>query len=97
MNESEFENLNGKVEGKGLSLGMQLSMAYSNEFGYDPNVQIEINYSVIDTLVIRIIKIPDKKTAIKASYLVADNAIIKETKVVYAKYYWNEQSIALKY
>ena len=94
---SEFSNLKDKVDGNGFSVGIQLSLALSKEFGDNSGINFEIDYSVLDTLVLNVINIPDENSAKKISCMIHENSIVKETKTVYAKYYFEDTQKSFKY
>lgn len=96
INEGEISNLNGKVEGDGFAVGMQLVIASSKEFGDNSKLEFGVDYAVEDTLVINVKNYSDEKAAKNISCIVAENSIVKETKVVYVRYIKDDQIKAIK-
>jgi hypothetical protein len=97
VDEKKLSNLKGKVEGNGLTVGMQLSFAAGKEFGDNSKIQFEIDYSVEDTLVINVINLPDEKSAKKISCIIAENNVVKKTEVVFVRYKQNDLTKAFEY
>ena len=95
--QKEVENLNGKVEGTGFSLGINLSMEVSQKLGERKDVKFEILYSTKDTVVLNIINIPDEDFAKNISCIVKENKIIKDSKFSFATYNWQDKSKSFKY
>lgn len=96
INEEKISNLKGKVEGDGLTVGMQLSFAATKEFGDNSKLKFGIDYAVEDTLVINVVNYSDEKAAKKISCIVAENSIAKETEVVYVRYIEDDKIKAIQ-
>jgi lipocalin len=97
VDEGELSNLKGKVEGKGMTIGIQLSFAAAKEFGDNSEIQFEIDYSVEDTVVINVINLPDENSAKKVSCIIADNKVVEQTNVVFVRYMQGDNIKAFKY
>ena len=97
VDENELSNLKGNVEGKGMTIGLQLSFAAAKEFGDNSEIQFEIDYAVEDTIVINVINLPDENSAKKISCIIADNKVVKQTNVVFVRYIQGDKISAFKY
>ncbi|MFT6150581.1 MAG: hydroxymethylglutaryl-CoA reductase [Saprospiraceae bacterium] len=93
----KIENLNGKVEGKGFSLGVQLSMDVATKIEENKEIKFEIIYSTKDSIIMNVINIPNEEFAKMISCIVQDNSVIKESTFAYATFNWNGGSRTLKY
>ena len=94
---NEVENLNGKVEGTGFTLGVDLSFEVARKLGENKDLKLEVIYSTTDTIILNIFNIPGESFAKEMSCIVMENNIIRNYKFAFVTYNWQEESKSFKY